>query len=281
MTRNMKAISAWLGVPPNEVLAPEGPVDPQFSVVVVRDGRGAPLCLLWNFAADIRLAEPAEQMSAGLPYFVQHELDARLGRHVPALYLPGCGGNISYQQALQPAVDAVTSAVMAAQLETSCDPLIRLGCAQEKMVVPVRDYSQYWSQPDVELKCPQGLDAFAQEVEYLKKEGAHALPTRVQALRMGSLALVGLPGMPFAEFALAVKEQSPAKATLVAGNSGGYLGPVVTRQAFDDGGFETWAARSARVGPGGGEFMPNQPPGCCKPSGSRVGHAPPVRWLVG
>ncbi len=254
MTRNMKAITAWLGVPKDEVLAPEGPTDPEFSVLVIRNSRGFPLCFLWNFAADNRFPQD-DQVSADLPYLVQRELDERLGRHVPSLYLTGCGGNVSFTYGLEQTADAVASAVMAVQLETPCDPMIRLGCAHEKMILPIRDYSQFWSQADIELKCPQAVPAYAQEIELLRKEGAHAVPTRVQAFRLGRFALVGLPGMPFVEFALDIKKKSPAQATLVAGNANGHVGYVITRRAFEHEGFEAWPARSAQIGPGGGEFM--------------------------
>ena len=254
MTRNMKAITAWLGVPKNEVLGPEGPSDPEFSVFVIRDSRGFPFCLLWNFAADNRFSQD-DQMSADLPYYVQQELDERLGRHVPGLYLAGCGGNVSFTHGLEASVDGVVSGVMAAQMETPCDPLIKLACAQEKMVLPIRDYSRFWSQADVELKAPQAVEAYAQEVELLQKEGAQAVSAKVQVFRLGRFALVGLSGMPFVEFALDIKGKSPAQATLVVGNVNGHLGYVVTRQAFEDEGFEAWPARSAKVGPGGGEFM--------------------------
>ncbi len=257
MTRNMKAISAWMGIPPNEVLSPEGPTDPQFSVLVLRDGRGFPLCFLWNFAADNRFSHD-DQVSADLPYFVQRELDERLERHVPSLYLAGCGGNVSFTYGLEQTVDAVASAVMAVQLETPCDPTVKLGCAVEKMVLPIRDYSRFWSKADVELKAPQAVEAYARELELLQKEGAHAVPAAVQVFRLGRFALVGLPGMPFVEFALGIRAQSPAQTTLVAGNANGYLGYVITRQAFEDEGFEAWPARSAQVGPGGGEFMAEQ-----------------------
>lgn len=254
MTRNMKAITAWMGVPRDQVLAPEGPIDPEFGVFVVRDDRGRPLCLLWNFAADNRFSQD-DHISAGLPYLVQQELDERLGRHVPSLYLAGCGGNVSFTYGLAEAADAIASAVMAVQLETPCDPMIRLGCEQEKVILPIRDYAQYWSRPDVELKAPEAIDAFAQEATWLQEEGAHAVPTSVQVFRLGRWALVGLPGMPFVEFALDIKGQSPFLATLVAGNTNDYPGYVITREAFEHEGFEAWPARSARIGPGGGEFM--------------------------
>jgi hypothetical protein len=254
MTRNMKAVTAWVGVPKNEVLAPEGPIDPELSVLVIRDGKGFPLCFLWNYAADNRFSQD-DQISAGLPYFVQQELEARLGRHVPALYLTGCGGNVSFIHDPEQTIDAVASAVMAVQLETACDPMIRLGCIREKMILPIRDYTQFWSEADIVLKYPPAVEAYAQELEYLRQEGAHAVPTSVQAFRLGRFALVGLPGVPFVEFALDIKKKSPFLATLVAGNVNDYPGYVITRRAFEHGGFETWPARSAKIGPGGGEFM--------------------------
>lgn len=254
MTRNMKAITAWMEIPKDEVLAPEGPIDEKFSVFVIRDARGDPMCLLWNFAADNRFSQD-DQISADLPYFVQRELDERIGKHVPSLYLPGCGGNVSFTHGLEQTTDAVASAVMAVQLETPCDPMIRLGCAKESMILPTRDYTQFWSQPDIELKCPQAAEMYAQELEFLREEGARAVPTSVQVLRLGRFALVGLPGMPFVEFALEIKRKSPFWSTLVTGNTGDHPGYVITRDAFEHEGFEAWPARSAKVGPGGGEFM--------------------------
>jgi neutral ceramidase len=261
MTRNMKAVTAWLGIPKNEVLAPEGPIDPEFSVVVVRNHKGHPICLLWNFAADIRL-QPDDRISAGLPGLVQEEVDRRLERHVPCLYLPGCGGNISYINDLEASVDAVASAIMAVQLETSCDPSIKLTSVSERMILPIRDYSQFWSRSDIAVKLPEAVETYAQEVAMLQQQGAHAVSTLMKAFQLGRFVLIGLPGIPFVEFALTIKAGSPFNWTIVAGNTGGYLGYVIPRAAFQHGGFETWPARSARIGPGGGEFMATEAMKC-------------------
>ncbi len=254
LTRNMKAITAWLGVPRDEVLAPEGPVDAAFSVLVVRNSRGHPLSLLWNVAADNRFST-SDQISADLPYLVQAAVNARIGRHVPVLALAGCGGNVSYTYDLEWTADMVASAVMAVQLETSCDPLVRLGWARETMVLPIRDAVRSRDRADIELKLPQATEAFAYEADLLRQEGAEAVPAGVQVFGLGSYALVGLPGLPFVEFALAIKAQSPFRSTIVAGNAHDYLGYVITRRAFENGGFESWPTRTSRIGPGGGEFM--------------------------
>ncbi len=258
LTRNMKAVTAWLGVPINEVLAPEGPTDPEFNVLVLRDRQGFPLGLIWNFAAENRFPEGENgrgAVSAGLPYYVQKAVDARAGKHIPLFYLPGCGGNVSFAYGLDQSADLVASAVMAAYLETTCDPQARLDCRAETVILPVRDTTCFWSQPDIELKAPQALEAYACEVEYLQKENLQAVAAQVQVFRLGRYALVGMPGVPFAEFGLEMKQASPAAETLVVGNTGGHLGYLIPRQSFEDEGFESWPARSALVGPGGGEFV--------------------------
>jgi hypothetical protein len=254
LTRNMKAISAWLGVPKNEVLAPEGATDPDLSVIVVRDGHGFPLCLLWSYAADHR-PKSSGAISAGLPGLVQAQIDARLGRHIPLVYLAGCGGSTSYIQGEGASADAVASGVIAAYLETSGDPSLRLSCADEAVIVPVRDSREFWAQADIQLKYPAVEAVFAKEAELMQASGERAVKTRVQVFRLGRFALVGLPGIPFAGFGLAIKAASPAGETVVAANNGGYLGVVATREAFAAGGYETWASRANKVGPGAGEFL--------------------------
>jgi hypothetical protein len=144
---------------------------------------------------------------------------------------------------------------MAVQMETSGDPAIRLGAARQRMILPTRDYRQFWSRADIALKAPHAVDLFAREVERLQAEGADAVPAVVQVFRLGRFALAGLAGLPFGELGLAIKAQSPFGGTVVAANAHAYLGPVATRPAFAHGGYETWPARSQRVGPGGGEFM--------------------------
>ena len=260
MTRNMKAVSAWLGVPRDEVLAPEGPIDPDFAVLVVRDANGFPICLVWNCAADNRFPE-GDHLSAGLPYYVQQAVDERAARHIPCLYLPGCSGNVSFIHDLPRTTDLVASGVMAVQMETSCDPDMILAARSQHLILPVRDYSQFWSQADITLKEPGAVDHYPHEVDLLMEEGAHASAATVQVFQLGRFALVGMAGMPFVELALTIKDQSPFWGTVVAGNANAYLGPVPTRLAFDHGGMETWPARASRIGPGGGEFMVAQATG--------------------
>ncbi|MCU1489218.1 MAG: hypothetical protein JWM85_623 [Acidimicrobiaceae bacterium] len=60
----------------------------------------------------------------------------------------------------------------------------------------------------------------------------------VQAIRIGDLAIVGLPGEPFNEIGRAVKDASVAPFTLFAGYSNGYVGYFPTAAEYPYGGYE-------------------------------------------
>ncbi|MHC4563826.1 MAG: hypothetical protein ACYS8X_13790, partial [Planctomycetota bacterium] len=72
----------------------------------------------------------------------------------------------------------------------------------------------------------------------------------IQLLRIGDVAIVGLPGEPFVEAGLEIKMASPAAFTYVAHlptwPDASYL---PTRDAFENGGYEVWP-NVCRVDPG-------------------------------
>lgn len=70
---------------------------------------------------------------------------------------------------------------------------------------------------------------------------------RLNAIRLGSLAILFLPGEPFVETALQIERASPFKQTLVAAFSESSVGYIPTQQAFKEGGYET--------GPGKWSFL--------------------------
>jgi hypothetical protein len=60
----------------------------------------------------------------------------------------------------------------------------------------------------------------------------------VQALRIGPVALVGVPLEPFAEIGVAVKQASPFTVTHVSGYTNGWLGYLPTAASYPEGGYE-------------------------------------------
>ena len=71
----------------------------------------------------------------------------------------------------------------------------------------------------------------------------------IQALRVGDLAVLVLPGEPFVEAQLEIKQKSPAARTFVAHMSNRYVGYIPTPEAIRRGGYETRASCSSKLAP--------------------------------
>ena len=70
-----------------------------------------------------------------------------------------------------------------------------------------------------------------------------ALEVELQAVRIGDCALVAFPGEMFVEVGLAIKRRSPFPHTYIVGCANGYVGYLPTKEAFEEGGYETVTAR--------------------------------------
>lgn len=79
------------------------------------------------------------------------------------------------------------------------------------------------------------------------------LDAEVQAARIGrDLAIVALPGEPFAALGKEIRDRSPFATTLVVGYANGYCGYLPDEAAFARGGYESSSAFTA---PGSGERL--------------------------
>jgi len=67
-----------------------------------------------------------------------------------------------------------------------------------------------------------------------------ALELEFQAMRMGPVALIGIPVEPFAEIGAAVKQASPFATTFYSGYTNGVHNYLPVRSAYDEGGYEVW-----------------------------------------
>jgi len=70
---------------------------------------------------------------------------------------------------------------------------------------------------------------------------------RISAVRIGSLAIIFLPGEPFLETAFEIEDQSPFDQTIIVGFSENNIGYIPTEEAFEQGGYE--------IGPGKWSFL--------------------------
>jgi hypothetical protein len=77
------------------------------------------------------------------------------------------------------------------------------------------------------------------------RRGDALVPAEIQVLRIGDIALVGIPGEPFCEMGLDLKKNAAAPRTLCLGYTNDYLGYIAPPSAWEIGGYEvslgTWS----------------------------------------
>ena len=77
---------------------------------------------------------------------------------------------------------------------------------------------------------------YAKNVLKMHPEGE--LKTELQAIRIGGLICVGIPGEPFVEIGLRIKSSSKADLTMIIGYANDVIGYIPTAEAYDEGGYE-------------------------------------------
>jgi len=81
------------------------------------------------------------------------------------------------------------------------------------------------------------------------------LERKPRSVIIGDGAIAGTPGETFAGLGLDIKARSPFAMTAAAELCNDIIGYIPTREAFSQGGYETFRSRWARVVPGSGEQL--------------------------
>ena len=89
------------------------------------------------------------------------------------------------------------------------------------------------------------VDVYARECQRLAKLPAQ-MTAPIQVLRLGEAAIVALPGEVFVETGMNIKAASDASPMFLVSLANGYIGYICTDKALtQEGGYETWAAKSS------------------------------------
>lgn len=212
--------------PTDVVYGPEGPTDDQIRVAAFVDPSGQPAAILVNATAHSVYEMCIKQVSPDYPGEMARLLDQR-HPGATALFLQGAAGNINPPQVSTGPADARRHGRQLADLVDRALGNLR----------PVQgsQLAIRWRQIRLPARTLQG------------EPQAEPLRATVGAVRLGSAAMVFLPGEPFVEIALGIHEASPFDFTAVAGYAESYIGYIPTDRAFANGGYETRPGRWSRV----------------------------------
>ena len=255
-----------------DVVGTVGPTDPQLGLLVVQDARrGTPIAVLANYALHYVGGQGGAVVSADYFAVMEHVLNREIGCAFPVLWLNGCCGDVNNIDVSRPRPELPPGGKMRQVAgDLACSALavwdgltfhdhVPLGAQLDR--VPVR------RRPVAPEDLAEAKARLAEDSDENDRDRCYAgekviLSTwpetedaPVQAFRIGDLGLATLPGEIFVSFGLDLKARSPFAQTMVVELANGYVGYVPTPQAFDEGGYETWLARSSRLVPEAGPAM--------------------------
>ncbi len=251
----------------SSLLKPAGPIDPEIPIISVVDSEGTPLALLANYSLHYVGGIPGGALSAD--YFGEFAVQMARLMNVPAdsdfvaIMSNGTSGDINninffdgvrskppFEQIRFVATDVAESAFRALQrIEYRND--VRLRAVETEVELGVRKPAADDIARATELLEEAGPGPhgdmrliYANETLDLAKY-PDTVNAKLQAFRIGDLAIVTTPCETFVETGLAIKKLSPFKPTFTIELANGYNGYLPTAEQHSFGGYETWRAKSS------------------------------------
>jgi len=261
-----KTDRAWMYAPKEVSLGPAGPIDPEVAFLAVQHADGRPLAVLANYALHYVGGLPRGTVSGDYFGAFSRHLEELLGapKQEPpfvAMMSNGTCGDVSRlrtkDSGTTPPAQYVGNDIAAVVADAFKAIQFQ---ARPTLAVAESEISLGIRRPDaVRLEWAKKTAVDGQDLDKLSRPQIYArealhlakMPpmesVRLQAIRIGDIAIGVIPCEVFAETGLAIKKQSPARHTFVIELANGYHGYLPTPRQHELGGYETWPARSSRL----------------------------------
>jgi hypothetical protein len=250
------------------VVKPAGEIDPTVGVLYTEDDLRQPVLTWVNYAMH-QDTVGGTWISADYAYFLAQFLAKIKGPEMLTIFTIGAAGNINHWNVRRPGPqrgfetarglgEVLGSAV--AKAYTHLEPLsgLRVRAVSEAIDLPlaritleqVEQAKKVLAQPP-----PPNVDFTIERVQaskVMRVQNRKGQPVRaeIQALAVGPVAFVGIPGELFVELGRRIRQQSPFAYTFVVELANDGVGYLPTREAFQQGSYEP---TSSPLEPGGGE----------------------------
>ncbi len=220
---------------------PTHPVDPRIGIFRFSGADGHVIALLVNYACHAVVLGPDNlQFSADWPGYMSRRIEQELGGHAVSYFVPGAGGDINPYDDKTPLAENAY-AIAQRTGESMSDAVMK---ALSNKPPSAEDFDLRISRESYDFK-----DRF--------DPGAR-VPTQVTRFMFSKdVGVLAIPGEPFVNFQINLRDQSPLRQTFLFGyafgGEGRLCGYVPTIKAAEQGGYG--ANYATRVEVGAGENM--------------------------
>ncbi len=253
---------------PNTI-GPSGPVDPELSILSFRTRDYKPLALLANYSMHYFGTSPVSadyfgMFADGVSDFL---LDGKKGVPFVAVMSQGTSGDQHWMDYSKSKREISMSKYADQLARIAGDNCVKLPFEANPRKIPYEnDLTIAMAETKIQLKRrtanPQRIawakdviakmsgeipktqqEVYAKEVMYLENEPVREL--KLQAIRLGNLAIVAIPNEVYAITGLKIKAMSPLPATFTMELANGAEGYIPPPEQHRLGGYTTWPARTA------------------------------------
>ncbi|CAN5897515.1 neutral/alkaline non-lysosomal ceramidase N-terminal domain-containing protein [soil metagenome] len=253
------------GTGPDVLDHPAGPTDPDITIISVQDNKKKPLALFANYSLHYVGGTVGGQMSADYFGEFARVMASRVrgDEAFVAVMSNGTSGDINnipfgitrpprepFEQIRIVAQKAADTAWLAQRKIEKHRSDVRLGMIQREVILKFRkptaeqiaEAKAVLAVKDKEAieKLPRLAQNYARNVIGAAERPEQTLTVQVQAIRIGDLAVCGIPFETFVETGLDLKKRSPFPQTMVIGLANGRHGYLPTPEQHQLGGYETW-----------------------------------------
>lgn len=219
----------------------EGPADPDFDILAIKNADGKFKAIAYNFACHAA-NNRAPLISADYPGDVELNVQKQLGYAVPTLFLTGACGDVnpiySVRRDLFGEVLGGEIVRCLAQLEPVAKPTLAIEAREFQM--PGREHPEF-REAEVARNWPAQLEHYRKAYTTMRAREKPSYLYFITGIRIGpDFAIVTNANELFCSIAMKIKEQSPFKHTMTVEQTNGAHGYVPSTKAFEGGSYETW-----------------------------------------
>ncbi len=261
----------YWGGPRDDALRPTGPFDPELPVLAWTDRDGQPKAVLFNHACHNIGTVGGAVRSPSFYGLACQGLEEEIGGIFA--YLPGAAGS-SHNLTVVPkeAVSRIKEAVRRALGESETVPLEPLRALAKPFTYRVRLFDDQEEEERVSYYCKKRLGEGAERIievfrrmrEVLLGHQGEKRVTEIRGIRIGEIALIGLPGEVFTVLGWEIKRRSPFRNTIVVSLANDWIGYIPDEEGFRFGGYQVWTGFHSYVEEGTGERMVEEAVGLLK-----------------
>ena len=254
----------WIG-PRTNVVRPTGPFDPELPVFGFRDAAKNYRAVLFNHSTHTIGVRAPGKRSPSFYGLAAQDLEDELGGIVT--FLEGASGSthnldLTGEECARRIKAAVSDTLAKAQVRE----VKSIAALKRPLKFRVRTFDDAAEEAAVGRYCRKYAPGVAEMTirvfrdmrDELAGSQGEERETWVQAMRIGEVAIVGVPAEYFTQLGLDIKNRSPFRHTYVAELANDWIGYLPNFEGHKLGGYQVWTGFHSYAEPGTGERIADQ-----------------------